>query len=90
MMTQILTDPNRPILLTLAEAASILRIHRHTLYRIRAEGRAKFVVLGGAIRISTDEVARLATEGYRHGGANQLKQPADANAAVAVAEEVPA
>ena len=68
-MTTFTLNPALPILLTMKEAASVLRIHRATLYLMVNDGRARSVRFGGAIRITTDEVARLAANGC--GGPNK-------------------
>ena len=52
-----------PVLLTVAEAAAILRVTRQCIYQWIGEGYIASVKLRGCRRINEDEVKRLIKEG---------------------------
>lgn len=50
-------------LATVAEAASVWRVSEPTVRRLCAEGQVRCVRIGECIRIPSDEIARVATQG---------------------------
>ena len=49
---------------TVVEAARLLNVSRHTLYAWLRQGRLGYVQLGRAIRIPSEEIARVLSVGY--------------------------
>ena len=55
-------QPDRPRLLTVAEASKELRVSRAGLYRLFRSGRLRWVQVGAHRRVSTAEVERFISE----------------------------
>lgn len=52
------------LLLTVAEACRLLSLSRTTVYKLRGQGLLEDVFIGGAVRITSDSVARLASGSF--------------------------
>lgn len=56
--------PATPILLTVSETATILRVSTKSIYRWADQKQIKCVRLAGAVRFPTTEIAKVAEHGF--------------------------
>jgi excisionase family DNA binding protein len=75
---------NRPLLVTIREAAEALRVSRATVYRMTQAGELPTVRIGTAVRISATALARYVgdhTNGGNRNGASSAHLPVRGRAA---------
>jgi len=80
-----MTKPQKPLLLTVKEVASLLRIHRPKVYDLIREGTIRGFKIGSDWRVQTDSVENLVgpipAEFFTKKGAADLLEDKDRKAA---------